>query len=158
MPHDDCCLPAGAVRIQQKGRWTLVVCDCIAWLFRCTESCIVLCCVIPGGHRSWELFANSRKGCIWRREGCAPPQTIIQHTCSSDRRSFLHAWAACVHEKQTIIQWMSIGVCVCVYSMCACVQHLACRVQGVELWRMCCAYTQSPWNSHKDNKLHTLIH
>lgn len=35
-------------------------------------------------------------------------------------------------------------------------EHLACRAQGGELWRMYCAYTHSSWNPHRgSNVAHT---
>lgn len=152
------------------GHWwcVAVLCDC------CGVQRAALCCVVWFQvDREAEGFPLTAGRDECGRGGYTLPRTIINNTYSSAWSSFLYTRTVCVHdcmhveERKTICQGMSAVGCPCV-CVCVCMQHLAFWVQGAELWRMSCAYTHSPWNPHRDNRVaythttqkptHTFIH
>lgn len=141
------------------GHWwcVAVLCD------SCGVQRAALCCALWFQvERSWRLSADSGKGCVWRRRGLhAMICTIIHYAyilvpnfCMLYMYMTVCMWKKDICQSRSIVRCQCVCVCVRVY-----LQHLACWVQEAELWRMSCAYTHSPWNPRRDNKLahtHTL--
>lgn len=147
------------------GHWwcAAVLCDCR--VVHREPHCVVLC-----DSRWTEKLRAFR----WQQEGMRvgegatrfPEPSSITPTLQPGAPLCIHAryvfMIVCMWKKDYMSMYMSVVGCQCQYvcvRVCVHLQHLACWVQGAELWRMSCAYTHSPWNPHRDNKdahTHTL--